>query len=113
MNNNTRDNFGLVSYGTMNVLNNSYDSNRITKDLPRNSFNYSMNEIAEYSMRHDGQGSNMLMENNGKGQVSFSTPNSAKKIDNPILVKQQGVPLPLEYQQNHHRPSYHLAVKPS
>ena len=52
-------------------------------------------------------------EMQGKGVVSFSTSNSAKKIENPIIVKQQGVPLPLEYQQNHHRPSYHLTVKPT
>jgi hypothetical protein len=60
-----------------------------------------MNELTEYSMRYEGG----MGENSGKGMVSFSANDSAKKIDNPIVVKQRGVPLPLEYQQNHHRPS--------
>ena len=80
-NNTTRDNFGLVSYGTANVLNSSYESNRMGKEMQRNSFNYSMNEIAEYSMRHEGgQQSNGFGESRGKQQVSFRMSNSANKI---------------------------------
>ena len=86
----------------------------MVKDFPRNSFNYSMNEIAEYSMRQDaGQVSNSAVENRGMAPINFYSSQSIKKVENPVLVKKQGVPLPLEYQQSHQRPSYHLTIKPS
>lgn len=52
INNQTRnDNFGLANYGTVNMLNNSYESNQVLKDYSKQNFNYTNNEIADYSMR--------------------------------------------------------------
>ena len=53
VNNQTRtDNFGLAKYGNVNMLNNSYQSNRVLKDYQKQNFSYSNNEITKYSMRH-------------------------------------------------------------
>jgi hypothetical protein len=70
-----------------------------------------MNDIVDYSMGHDGQES--LIGNNSKTQIGFLTFDSGKRIDKPFIIKEQRVPLPLEYQQNYSRPSYHLSVRAS
>lgn len=99
MNRTGNDNFGLVTYGTVNSMNQSYENNRGI--LPKNNISYS-NEITEYSMRQDSQrhSNKSVSEHVIKNPTSLTSSTSIKMNSQTHHIKQaqyqpSAIPLPV------------------
>lgn len=93
------DNFGLVTYGTVNSMNQSYENSRGI--IQKNNFSYT-NEITEYSMRQDSQrhSNKSTSEQLIKNPTSLTSSTSIKLNPQPQNIKQaqyqpSTIPLPV------------------